>query len=264
MADLPRTHADRLRRLARRLWWRADGRAGWVRRIAALLFAFAVPIPFLLILLFRFVPIPLTPQIFLGVVSGGPMHHAWVGDDISPYLGRAVIAAEDQRFCQHNGFDWKSIDKAIAAHERGARLRGASTISQQTARTIFLLPVRSWVRKGVEAWLTVLLEALWPKQRILTAYLNLVDWGHGNFGAEAAARAYFGKPAFALNAGEAARLAAILPDPDEWSATRPGPYVASRADTLMFRMAQVARDGLDSCVRRNRGGFPLGPRRAIH
>ena len=121
------------------------------------------------------------------------MNELWVGDNISPYLGRAVIASEDQRFCSHHGFDWTSIDKAIAAHERGARLRGASTISQQTARTIFLLPIRSWARKGVEAWLTVMLEALWPKRRILTAYLNLVDWGHGNFGAEAAAQAYFHK-----------------------------------------------------------------------
>ena len=131
-----------------------------------------------------------------------------------------------------------------------ARLRGASTISQQTARTIFLVLARSWVRKGVEAYLTVLLEALWPKRRILTAYLNLVDWGHGNFGAEAAAQAYFHKRALALTAYEAARLAAVLPNPDGWSAAHPGPYVASHTDALMFRMAQVARNGLDACVRR--------------
>ena len=96
----------------------------------------------------------------------------------------------------------------------------------------------------------MLIEALWPKRRILTAYLNLVDWGHGNFGAEAASRAYFGKDAAALSASEAARLAAVLPNPDGWSAARPGPYVAARSDTLIFRMAEVARDRLDACVRR--------------
>ena len=224
------------------------GRMHWFRNIVTTLFAFAVPIPILLILLFRFVPIPVTPQIAVGFLSGDAVHYHWVGDNISPYLGRAVIGSEDQKFCFHDGFDWQSIDKAIAAHERGRRLRGASTISQQTARTIFLLPVRSWVRKGVEAYLTVLLEALWPKQRILTAYLNLVDWGHGNFGAEAAAEAYFGTPASALTASQAARLAAVLPNPDGWNAARPGPYVAARTGTLISRSGEVVRDRLDFCV----------------
>ncbi len=112
-------------------------------------------------------------------------------------------------------------------------LRGASTISQQTARTLFLVPVRSWVRKGIEAYLTVLVEALWPKKRILDAYLNLVDWGHGNFGAEAAAHAYFHTGAARLTRNQAARLAAILPDPDKWNAAPPGPYVAERSATLV-------------------------------
>ena len=114
---------------------------------------------------------------------------------------------------------------------------------------LFLVPVRSWVRKGVEAYLTVLLEALWPKKRILEAYLNLVDWGHGNFGAEAAARAYFGIDAARLNRAQAARLAAILPDPDKWSAARPGPYVARRTETLIGQAAVVSRDNLDFCVK---------------
>ena len=107
-------------------------------------------------------------------------------------------------------------------------MRGASTISQQTARTLFLLPVRSWIRKGLEAWLTVLMEALWPKKRILQAYLNLVDWGDGIFGAEAAAEAYFGTDAVRLMRGEAARLAAILPNPHKWRAAHPGRYVRRR------------------------------------
>jgi monofunctional biosynthetic peptidoglycan transglycosylase len=182
-----------------------------------------------------------------------PVNYHWREfEEISPALPRAVIGSEDQDFCHHNGFDWRAIDQAWRSHERHPRrrLRGASTISQQTARTIFLLPVRSWVRKGVEAYLTVLLEALWPKKRILTAYLNLVDWGSGNYGAEAAARAYFGKPASALNASEAARLAAVLPDPDIWHAARPGPYVRGRTETLQSRSTEVRRDDLDSCVKR--------------
>lgn len=212
-------------------------------------FVLAVPAPILLLLVFRFVPVPFTPQMALRVLSGRPLHHVWVGRNIAPVLGRAVIASEDERFCFHHGFDWVSIDQAIKAHEDGARLRGASTISQQTARTIFLLPVRSWVRKGIEAWLTVLMEALWPKQRILTAYLNLVDWGHGNFGAEAAARSYFHASAARLTPLEAARLAVVLPDPENWSANRPGPYVRARSGVILGRMGWVIRDRLNACVR---------------
>ncbi len=237
---------------ARWLWWGRSGRTPWVRRVTAIIFAFAIPIPILLILVFRFVPIPLTPQMVFSFVTGNGAHHEWAGyREISPTLGRAVIASEDQKFCFHNGFDWQSIDKALATHERHPhrRLRGASTISQQAARTIFLVPARSWVRKGMEAYLTVLIEALWPKRRILTAYLNLVDWGHGNFGAEAAAENYFHKSAASLTPYEAARLAAILPDPNKWHAVAAGPYVASRTGTLIGRMAAVSRDGLDFCVK---------------
>ncbi len=208
------------------------------------------PPPILLLLVFRFVPVPGTPQMLLSLIEGKGAHYAW-SDSLPPLLGRAVIGSEDQNFCRHHGFDFKAIDAAMKAHERhpGQRLRGASTLSQQTARTLFLSPVRSWVRKGLEAYLTVLVEALWPKKRILDAYLNLVDWGHGNFGAEAAARAYFHRDAERLTRGEAARLAAVLPDPDKWSAAAPGPYVGGRARTLMGQAAVVARDGLDFCVR---------------
>ncbi|HEY1710056.1 MAG TPA: monofunctional biosynthetic peptidoglycan transglycosylase [Rhizomicrobium sp.] len=232
----------------RRLWWRRDGRAPWLRRVFLVLFAFLVPIPILLILVFRFVPVPFTPQMVIAVVTFNPVRYHWV-DNLPPALGRAVIGSEDQRFCTHHGFDWGSIDKAIRDHERGRRLRGASTISQQTARSLFLVPERSWLRKGVEAYLTVLLEALWPKKRILTAYLNLVDFGHGNFGADAAAETYFGKSAAALSPQQASRLAAILPDPGEWSAAKPGPYVRHRTVAIGSRIHQVRRDDLDWCVR---------------
>jgi monofunctional biosynthetic peptidoglycan transglycosylase len=219
--------------------------------IAASVLTLLIPLPIIVILVLRFVPVPFTPQMLGDLVTGNAVHYSWASyDRISYSLARAVIASEDENFCAHHGFDWRSIDKAIAAHDKGKRLRGASTISQQTARSVFLAPVRSWVRKGVEAWLTVLIETLWPKERILTVYLNVVDWGHGNFGAEAAARDYFHKPASALSSMQAARLAAILPDPDEWKAAHPGPYVATRSVTLLARMAAVTRDGLDVCVRR--------------
>lgn len=242
---------DRIKAFANWLW-RGDGeRTPWLRRTLAILFAFLVPIPILLILLFRFVPLPGTPQMLTWLIVGDPVHYQWVAyENIAPALGRAVIGSEDQNFCSHNGFDWKSIDKALKANKRGRPLRGASTISQQVARTMFLLPTRSWVRKGVEAYLTVLIEALWPKKRILTAYLNLVDWGRGNFGAEAASQAYFHKPAARLTAADAARLATILPDPEKWRADNPGPYVAERTETILSRMAEVTRDNLDACVRR--------------
>jgi monofunctional biosynthetic peptidoglycan transglycosylase len=117
------------------------------------------------------------------------------------------------------------------------------------ARTLFLLPVRSWVRKGAEAYLTVLVEALWPKKRILTAYLNLVDWGKGNYGAEAASEVYFGVPASRLSKAQAARLATVLPNPDKWRAARPGRYVVSRTGVVEDRAWEVTRDGLDWCVK---------------
>ena len=223
---------------------------GWAGRFLLILCLFLVALPVLLLLVFRFLPVPGTPEMVFSLLEGKGAHYAW-SDSITPFLGDAVIGSEDQNFCRHHGFDWKSIDQAVAAHERrpSRRLRGASTISQQTARTLFLLPVRSWVRKGAEAYLTILLEALWPKKRILTAYLNLVDWGHGNFGAEAAARAYFHTDAAHLSRNQAARLAAILPDPDKWSAARPGPYVSERSETLIGRAHDVSRDALNFCVK---------------
>lgn len=223
---------------------------GWLARAALVVFLFLVPAPILLLLVFRFLPLPGTPQMLWSLLEGRGAHYAW-SDRIAPVLGRTVIGSEDQNFCVHHGFDWGQIDKAVAAHERhpGRHLRGASTISQQTARTLFLGYRGGWVRKGFEAYLTVLVEALWPKKRILEAYLNLVDWGHGNFGAEAAAEAYFHTSAGRLTGTQAARLAAVLPDPDKWNAGRPGPYVRARTAALTGQAAVVARDGLDACVK---------------
>jgi monofunctional biosynthetic peptidoglycan transglycosylase len=221
----------------------------WLERILIVLFMLVGPAPVALLLVLRAVPVPATPQMLVSWFVGDGLHYRWVEmERISPSLARAVLASEDDRFCVHHGFDWGSIDNAVRAYEKGGRLRGASTISQQTARSLFLLPVHSWIRKGLEAWLTVLEETLWPKRRILAVYLNIVDWGHGNFGVEAAARDYFHRSASALTARQAARLAVILPDPDGWRAARPGPYVTARARVIQGRMGEVRRDGLDSCL----------------
>jgi monofunctional biosynthetic peptidoglycan transglycosylase len=223
---------------------------GWLWKLVLFLFLLLVAAPILLLLIFRFLPVPGTPEMLLSLVQGKGASYHWTGD-ISPRLERAVIAAEDQNFCTHHGFDWVSINKAVTDHDRHPKkpMRGASTISQQAARTLFLLPARSWIRKGMEAYLTVLMEAFWPKKRILQVYLNLVDWGDGIFGAEAAANAYFETDAGSLDGAQAARLAAILPNPHKWKAARPGRYVRRRTGLLVGRSAMVQRDGLNFCVR---------------
>jgi monofunctional biosynthetic peptidoglycan transglycosylase len=236
--------------MARGIGQRKEKRSGWLSKLLITLFVLLVPAPILLILLFRVLPIPGTPEMLVSLIQGKGASYHWT-DDISPRLERAVIAAEDQNFCRHHGFDWASIDKAMQEHDRhpSRPIRGASTISQQAARSLFLVPMRSWIRKGLEAYLTVLLEGLWPKKRILVAYLNLVDWGDGIFGAEAAANAYFGTDAGSLDGAQAARLAAILPNPHKWKAAHPGRYVRSRTGLLQSRSAMVTRDGLNFCVK---------------
>ena len=223
---------------------------GWLRKLLLALFVLLVPAPILLLLIFRVLPVPGTPEMLLSLIQGKGASYSW-SDDISPRLERAVIAAEDQNFCTHHGFDWVGIQKAVEEHNRHPKkpMRGASTISQQAARTLFLVPMRSWIRKGLEAYLTVLIEALWPKKRILLAYLNTVDWGDGIFGAEAAASAYFGTDAGSLDGAQAARLAAILPNPHKWKAAHPGRYVRQRTGLLQGRSAMVTRDGLNFCVK---------------
>lgn len=154
-------------------------------------------------------------------------------------LKMAVIAAEDQQFAHHWGFDIAAIRAALAHNERGGTLRGASTLSQQVAKNLFLWSGRSWLRKGAEAWFTVLIELLWPKQRILEVYLNSAEWGKGIFGAEAAARHHFGIAAPYLSARQASLLAAILPNPREWSAGQPNAYVRGRANWIRRQVRQL-------------------------
>src|SRR5690606_11051194 len=164
-------------------------------------------------------------------------------DQVSSHLPVAVIASEDQRFAEHHGFDLEAIEKARRNNARGGRLRGASTISQQVAKNLFLWSGGGWVRKGIEAWYTVLIETLWPKARILEVYVNVAEFGDGVYGAQAAARNYFGKDASELGPAEAARLAAVLPSPKRYSAARPGPYVQRRTRAIQRQMRQIGGTG---------------------
>ncbi|MCX7033049.1 MAG: monofunctional biosynthetic peptidoglycan transglycosylase [Arenimonas sp.] len=150
-------------------------------------------------------------------------------DQISAHLPISLVAAEDQKFPQHHGFDMEAIDKALDSNARGGRVRGGNTISQQVAKNLFLWSGGGYFRKGLEAWYTLLIEAMWSKQRILEVYANIAEFGDGVYGAEAAAQAFFGKPASALTAAESARLAAVLPNPKKYNARNPGPYVQRRA-----------------------------------
>lgn len=180
--------------------------------------------------------------------EGEPLRKQWMPlNRLSPWLLRAVVASEDARFCRHHGFDWVEIADAIDRFRAGDRLRGASTISMQTAKNLFLWPGRSLLRKAIESYLTVLIELTWPKSRILEVYLNVVEWGPGVYGAEAAAQAHFHKPALALTRREAALLAAILPDPRELSADRPSPYVDERAAAIEARLSAVEIPGAPTC-----------------
>jgi len=216
--------------------------------VATILLAMVVPPVWVLV--YRFVPPPITILMIERVVQGQGIDHRWRDlDRISPAMTRAAIASEDARFCQHHGFDFNAIGKALRHDERRPqRLRGGSTISQQTAKNVFLWPGRSWVRKGVEAWFTVLIEAVWGKRRIMEVYLNTVEMGPGVYGVEAAARRDFHTSAAHLSAAEASRLVAVLPDPLKWSAADPGPYVRRRTGRIDARSSTVREDGLADCV----------------
>ncbi|HUF86375.1 MAG TPA: monofunctional biosynthetic peptidoglycan transglycosylase [Thermohalobaculum sp.] len=178
----------------------------------------------------------------------GGIERDWVGmDAIPPHLARAVMAAEDARFCGHRGFDLVEIEKAIAERGRG-RVRGASTISQQVAKNVFLWHDASWLRKGLEAGFTVMIEAIWTKRRILEVYLNVAEFGEGVFGAEAAARHYWAKPAAELTLGEAARLAAVLPDPKHRDPRRGSDFMNRRAAAIAGGARTLEGEGRAACV----------------
>lgn len=208
-----------------------------------------VAAPLALTLLYRIILPPLTPLMVIRLFQGHGLEKDWVAlERVSAHLRRAVIAAEDGKFCGHHGFDWDAIDNAIDRYESGGKVLGASTISMQTAKNVFLWPGRTFLRKGLEAYLTVYLEALWPKRRILEVYLNIAEFGPGLYGVEAAARRHFGKAAADLSAREAALLVAVLPDPLDRSPSRPSATVSRRAAMIDAR-ADTVRLGSDGACR---------------
>lgn len=203
-----------------------------------------------LTLLYRFVPVPLTPLMVIRLFEepkAGQKHrlyHDWVAyDQISPHLVKAVVASEDQRFMEHWGFDLKAIEKAYKRNQKGKKRKlGGSTISMQTAKNVYLWPGRTWIRKGFEAYFTGLIELLWSKERIMEVYLNSIEMGAGIYGAEAAAQAWFNKPATKLTAREAVRIAACLPDPRRRNPARPSAYVAGRAAKIQGMVYKLPKE----------------------
>ncbi len=219
-----------------------------VRRVAAYVTLAALLLPVFAVLTYRFVPPPITPLMVMRWAGGAPIRQRWVPlARISPALIRAVVASEDEKFCFHHGFDWDAMGEAWKEWRAGRTPRGASTITMQTAKNLFLWPGRSFLRKGIEAYFTVLLELFWSKQRIIETYLNVIEWGNGIYGAEMAARLHFGKPASALTPREAALFAAVLPNPRRWSPDHPDAYIDERAATIRARMPAVAVPSASGC-----------------
>lgn len=226
---------------------------GWLVRAITRLVAVAVVVSVVMVVVFRVVGPPLTPLMLIRVVEGfGDRRLVGITKDwvplerVSPTLLRSVLAAEDARFFTHRGVDLDALDRARAynARQRGGRLRGASTITMQCARNVFLWPGRHYVRKGLEVYFAFLLELLWGKPRILEVYLNVIEWGDGVYGAEAAARRYFGVSAAQLNGHQSALLAAMLPDPRRWNPAAPTRFLNQQAARIRARAISVHLDGL--------------------
>ena len=206
------------------------------------------------VVIYRFVPVPFTWPMARDAVHGKHIERDWVPlSAVAPAVPRAAIGAEDARFCAHNGFDFKAMEAAAArnakAAARGSSKRyGGSTISQQTAKNAFLWPGRSYLRKGLEAYFTVLIELIWGKPRIMEVYLNIAEMGPGIYGVEAAAQHYFNSSAAELSPAEAARLAAILPQPIKRDAGKPGRFVKRYARRIERRARVVRNEGIDACL----------------
>lgn len=195
-------------------------------------------------LLYKWVPVPITPLMLIRCVEqkadGKSMvlKHDWVSlEEISPKLQLAVVCSEDQNYLNHFGFDFKAIEKALESNEKGKKIRGASTISQQTAKNVFLWPGRSYLRKGFEVYFTLLIEVFWSKERIMEVYLNSIEMGKGVYGAEAASKHWFKKSALNLNKDQSAAIAAILPNPLKYVANPPSPYIIKRKEWIKKQMS---------------------------
>jgi monofunctional glycosyltransferase len=207
------------------------------------------------VILYRFIPPPVTPLMLIRLggqlISGKPLKlkKDWVAlEEISPNLPRAVIASEDQLFTEHWGFDFQAIEKAMknnSSKKKKKRIRGGSTITQQTAKNVFLWPGRSWLRKGLEVYFTMLIEGLWSKERIMEVYLNVIEMGDGIYGAEAASSSFFKKPAKTLSPSQAALIAAVLPNPRRWSPAKPTGYILARQRWIVRNMNNLGRLDFD-------------------
>jgi monofunctional biosynthetic peptidoglycan transglycosylase len=218
---------------------------GW---IVKLVLAFLI-ISVLWVLAYRFVPPPITITMAGDILAGRGATRDWMPiSQIDRDMVRAAIAAEDGKFCSHNGFDFQAIENAMQRNASGGRIRGGSTISQQTAKNAFLWQGGGYARKGVEAWFTFLIEHLWGKRRIMEVYLNLAETGIGTYGVNAGSQRYFGHDADAMSPTESARLAAVFPLPKERGAVAPKGFTRRYGNTIAARIPMVARDGLDACV----------------
>jgi monofunctional biosynthetic peptidoglycan transglycosylase len=202
------------------------------------------------VVLYRFVNPPVTPLMLIRTLEQTfngehlQLKKTWKSlDEINANLQLAVVASEDNRFLEHSGFDLESIKKAQVYNEKmnGSKTRGASTISQQTAKNVFLWPDRTWIRKGLEVYFTFLIETVWGKKRIMEVYLNVIEMGNGIYGAEAASQQYFHRHAATLTQGQAALLAAILPNPRKWNPSRPSSYLLSREQWILWNMANIGK-----------------------
>lgn len=212
------------------------------------LLSFLILFSLFMVLLYKWVPIPFTPLMAIRYFENPneKIQHIWIPrKEISRHLQLGVIASEDQNFVKHNGFDFEAIEKAIQDNQKGKRMRGASTISQQTAKNVFLWPGRNWLRKGLEVYFTFLIETFWSKERILEVYLNSIEMGSGIYGVEAAAQHWFDKSAENLSIYEAAAIAAILPNPREYRANPASNYINQRKNWIVRQMQNYGKFSLE-------------------
>ena len=219
----------------------------FLKRVFRWVLVLFIVLPTLLTLVYRYLPVPVTPLMVIRLVQGESFNKHWQpAERIAHSLKASVIASEDNKFCQHSGFDWDAFKDVASEFTNEGKLHGVSTISMQTAKNLYLWPSRSWLRKGLEAAYTPMLELLLPKDRIMTLYLNIAEFGPGIYGAEAAAQAYFNTSAAQLSPHQSALLAAVLPNPREYNAGRPSTYVLGRAATIGVRVQQLGP--LTQCV----------------
>jgi len=249
MTDQPISESETFSKPPRRSWWKRFLR--WIRNFIIYFFVISI----VWVVLARFLPVLVTPLMvirsFESVLQGEMPKNSkiWVPiSEISPNMVQAVVASEDNLFLHHNGFSFKSISKAFERNQQGKRLRGGSTISQQTAKNVFLFPNRSYLRKGLEAYFTVLIELIWSKERIMEVYLNVIETGKGMYGVEAAAEEHFGTTASRLTRQQAALIAACLPNPIRFNAGHPSGYIQHRQSAIVSLMGKVEQVNFNKIV----------------